>query len=94
MAIFRDRASYKLGRSGRLVINPGVRDELRAMMHERGVKPAGDAMARRLNASSTWGGFVAVHGRKVSWVSALSANRNSDRGRRMLTAANKAADTL
>ena len=94
MAIFRDRASYKLGRSGRLVINPGARDELRAMMHERGAKPAADAMARRLNGSSSWGGFVAVHGRKVSWVSALSANRNSDRGRRMLTAANKAADTL
>lgn len=94
MAIFRDRGAYKLGATSTLRMNSGARDELRQAMIDQGVRPAADAMARALNAGSSWGGFRATHGRQASWVSALAASRDSDRGRRMLTAANKAADTL
>ena len=94
MAIFRDRGAYRLGSTSSLRLNPGVREELRALAMSKAGKPAADRMAERLNAASSWGGFVAVHGRWVSWVSALSASRDSDRAKRMLTAANKAADNL
>ena len=94
MAVFRDRGTYRLGASSSLRLNPGARDELRALAMSKAGRPAADRMAERLNASSSWGGFRATHGRQASWVSALSASRDSDRAKRMLTAANKAADNL
>lgn len=94
MAIFRDRGAYKLGATSTLRMNSGARDELRKLMMDRAVNPAADAIARRLNDASSWGGYRASRGRQAAFVSALGASRDSDRGRRMLTAANKAADTL
>ena len=92
--MFVDKPSYRLGRKSRLVVDRQLRDQLRAAMLEKGVRPAADRMAQRLNAASSWGGYEAWHGRQSSMLIARGASRDSDRGRRMLTAASGAADSL
>lgn len=91
---FVDRGSYRLGGTSKLKMDGGARDALRTLVLERAVRPAADAAAQRLNGVSSWGGYVAIHGRAVSWVSALSAGTDSERARRMLTVVNQSGGVL
>lgn len=85
MAGFKDKASYKLGRLGRLVLFPGVRSELRDMMMEQGIIPAAKRAAQVCNDASSWGGYSATYGRNAAWVYASNA-KDGERARRILTA--------
>ena len=94
MAIFRDSASYRLGRLGTLKLDRGARNELRRLMMDKGVGPAAERIAARCNEASAWGGYEARTGRQAAFVVAKSAKPDSNRGRRILTAASGAADLL
>ena len=61
---------------------------------EKGVTPAAQRIAARCNEGSTWGGYVSRTGRQAAWVIATSTKPDSNRGRRILTAASGAADAL
>lgn len=92
MAIFKDRGSYRLGGKSRLVMNRGARDELRelAMPH---VNSAADRIADVCNAASSWGFYKAFHGRQRATVAVLNG-QDSERGRRLLAAAQRGGDVL
>lgn len=90
--MFRDKSSYSMGKSSKLKLDRGIRDELRRIMRDRGVRPAAERIAARCNAASSWGGYSALHGEHVSWVTAQRTTGDRDRGRRLLTAADGAAD--
>lgn len=94
MAIFRDKQSYRLGKLGSLKMDRNARDDIRALAMGKVIGPAAQRIAARCNEGSSWGGYEARTGRQAAFVVAVSAKPDSNRGRRIMTAASGAADLL
>ena len=93
--MYKDKGSYRFGKSGRLQLNPGIRDGLRELMHEKGIQPAAERIAQVANQSSSWGFYKALHGEQTSAVVALqAADKDSERGRRLLSALDRGKEAF
>jgi len=88
---FRGRREIYRGSGYELVIDEGARDELATRIMLEGVHPAAEAIAQRCNDNSSWGGYQAFLTERVARVYALSAGKDSERGRRLLAAVDSVA---